>query len=68
MSRRGPGRSLAAVMGTRIRAYRDEQGWTQDRLGRAVDCGGDFTGERERGERIPGHTLRRSSPAEIVAG
>jgi hypothetical protein len=42
MSRRGPGRSLAAVMGTRIRAYRDEQGWTQDRLGRAVDCDGDL--------------------------
>jgi transcriptional regulator with XRE-family HTH domain len=54
MSRRGPGRSLAAVMGARIRAYRDEQGWTQDRLGRAVDCGGDFIGKCERGERVPG--------------
>jgi transcriptional regulator with XRE-family HTH domain len=54
MTRRGPGRSLAAVMGARIRAYRDEHGWTQDRLGRAVNATGDFIGKCERGERVPG--------------
>jgi transcriptional regulator with XRE-family HTH domain len=54
MSHRGPNRPLSALIGARIRMYREDRGWTQDRLGREVNTTGDFIGKCERGERVPG--------------
>jgi DNA-binding XRE family transcriptional regulator len=54
MSQRGPVTSLSALVGGKIRAYREEREWTQDRLGREVNTTGDFIGKCERGERVPG--------------
>jgi DNA-binding XRE family transcriptional regulator len=54
MSQRGPSRSLSALVGTKIRAHREERDWTQDRLGREVNTTGDFIGKCERGVRVPG--------------
>jgi DNA-binding XRE family transcriptional regulator len=54
MSQRGPNTSLSALVGAKIRAYREEREWTQERLGREVNTSGDFVGKCERGERVPG--------------
>lgn len=54
MSQRSPSRSLSALVGTKIRAHREERDWTQDRLGREVNTTGDFIGKCERGVRVPG--------------
>jgi transcriptional regulator with XRE-family HTH domain len=54
MSPRGPSRSLAALLGAKIRGCREARDWTQDRLGREVHTTGDFIGKCERGGRVPG--------------
>jgi transcriptional regulator with XRE-family HTH domain len=54
MSPRGPSRSLAALLGAKIRGCREARDWTQDRLGREVHTTGDFIGKCERGVRVPG--------------
>jgi DNA-binding XRE family transcriptional regulator len=54
MSQRGPKTSLAAFFGGKIRTYREDRDWTQERLGREVNTTGDFIGKCERGQRVPG--------------
>jgi transcriptional regulator with XRE-family HTH domain len=54
MNPRGPSRSLAALLGAKIRTCREQRDWTQDRLGREVHTTGDFIGKCERGVRVPG--------------
>lgn len=44
---------VGAALGSRIRARREAQGWSQARLAEAVDLTPNYVGSLERGEALP---------------
>lgn len=45
--------SLAALIGYKVRQYREDRGWTQEELGDNIGYTGDQISKIERGERVP---------------
>ncbi|MCY0937943.1 helix-turn-helix domain-containing protein [Streptomyces sp. H34-S4] len=61
-----PEKSPVAAFGQRLRALRDERGWTQDELGERMRCSGTHISAVETGRRPP--TRRFAASADRVLG
>ncbi|WP_330298022.1 helix-turn-helix domain-containing protein [Streptomyces sp. NBC_00503] len=61
-----PEKSPGAAFGQRLRALRDERGWTQDELGVRMGCSGTHISAVETGRRSP--TRRFAASADRVFG
>jgi transcriptional regulator with XRE-family HTH domain len=46
---------LRKMIGSRVRAARERQGWTQEQLAEAVGVGAEMLGRYERGLQFPSH-------------
>lgn len=63
-----PEESPRAAFGHRLRALRDERGWTQDELGERMGCSGTHISAVETGRRFPTLHFARSADKALGTG
>ncbi|WP_449483548.1 helix-turn-helix domain-containing protein [Streptomyces avidinii] len=63
-----PEKSPGAAFGQRLRALRDDRGWTQDELGERMGCSGSHISAVETGRRSPTHRFAASADRVLGTG
>ena len=58
--------SIAKIIGDRIRAYRNQKGWSQEYLAEKADVHHTYIGQLERGEKTPRLRAFQKSPERSV--